>query len=84
MAYELRILTRMAKTVKVKFSMGLNIPLFSGYPLLPFPPLLTPLPLKKNAFSGPVDCQGTDTDRLRHRLRTSEYNMHLSSRKLYM
>ena len=23
--------------------MGLNIPLFSGYPLLPLPPLLTPL-----------------------------------------
>ena len=64
--------------------MDLNIPLLSGYPLLPFPPLLTPLPPTKNAVSGMVDSQGTDTDRLRHRLRTSEYNMHLTSLKLYM
>ena len=63
--------------------MGLNIPVFSGYQVLPFPPLLTPLPLKKNAVSGTVDSHGTDTDsdRLRHRLRTSGYSMHLSSRK---
>ena len=36
--------------------LGLNIL------LLPFPPLLTPLPLKENAVSGTVDCKGTDTD----------------------
>ena len=56
----------------VAIFMGLNIPLFSGHSLLPFPALLTPLPLKKkNAVSGTVDCKGTDTDRLLHRLRTS-------------
>ena len=31
--------------------MGLNIPLFSGYPLLPFPLLLTPLPPKKTQIA---------------------------------
>ena len=33
------------------FIMGLNISLFSGYPLLPFPLLLTPLPPKKTQIA---------------------------------
>ena len=37
--------------------MGLSVPLFSGCPLSPFPPLLTPLPLPKIADSGTVDWQ---------------------------
>ena len=35
------------KKIILSLYMGLNIPLFSGYPLLLFPPLLTPLPLKE-------------------------------------